>query len=418
MADISRKQPHPDPSNLSDPSNSSGRSVTSGADRLILDPGLLGGDGPVGLITNFTGVRRDLRPIAGGLLEAGIELTALFGPEHGLLGTAQAGFVEAGDHDPVTGLPLYDTYRTTPEQQDQLIEKSGVATLLFDLQDIGVRYYTYIWTMFDLMQAAGRTGRRFVVLDRPNPLTGLVAAGPLLEPGNESFIGRVPIPQRHGLTVGELADQLNRTAVADRLGLPIDLEVITVAGWRRELWYDQTGLSWVPPSPNIPTLDSAVCYAGTGLFEGTNLTEGRGTTRPFETLGAPFCDHRLADAVTERGLPGVLVRATSFVPTFHKFVDQTCHGVALHVIDREAFDPIRTSLVIMEVAGELYPEFGPRENGGTGVDIPGAKGFALDKLWGSPTLRDAIAARSPLEPLLPPPANPATWIATPDLLRY
>src|SRR5690606_2663928 len=375
-------------------------SVISGADRLIADPGLLPTGGPYGLITNFTGVQRNLRPIAPGLLAAGVELTALFGPEHGLQGTAQAGYTESADRDPVTGLPLFDTYRKTPAEQDQQLEQSGVTTLLFDLQDIGTRYYTYVWTMYDLMLAAGRTGRRFVVLDRPNPLTGVAAAGPLLEPGNESFVGRVSIPLRHGLTVGELADQLNRTAVRDQLGRPADLEVITAAGWRRDLWFDRTGLVWIPPSPNIPTLDTAICYAGTGLFEGTNLSEGRGTTRPFETLGAPFCDRRLAAAATERGLPGVLLRATSFVPTFHKYAGETCHGVALHVVDRDAFDPIRTSLVIMEVAGELYPEFGHREHG-TGVDNPG-RGFALDKLWGSAELRNRIVAREPLEPLATP----------------
>jgi uncharacterized protein YbbC (DUF1343 family) len=394
------------------------QSVASGADRLIVDPGLLPGDGPVGLITNYTGVRRDLRPIATGLLDAGVPLTSLFGPEHGLQGTAQAGFTEDADHDPESGLPLFDTYRKTPAEQDQQIEASGVATLLFDLQDIGVRYYTYVWTMYDLMLAAGRTGRRFVVLDRPNPLTGLAAGGPRLEPGYESFVGRVSIPLRHGLTVGELADQLNRTAVLDQLGRPVELEVITADGWQRGRWHDETGLVWVPPSPNIPTLDTAISYAGTGLFEGTNLSEGRGTTRPFETLGAPFCDQRLAAAVTERGLPGVLVRATSFIPTFHKYADQTCHGVALHVVDREAFDPIRTSCVIMEVAGELYPEFGVREGAGTGVDNPGSNSHALDKLWGSDELRQRITAREPLEPLATPPAHPSTWIADPTILRY
>jgi uncharacterized protein YbbC (DUF1343 family) len=393
-------------------------SVTPGADRLIVDPGLLRGDGPVGLITNYTGVRRDLRPIATGLLESGVRLTALFGPEHGLQGTAQAGYTEDADHDPESGLPLFDTYRRTPAEQDQQIEASGVATLMFDLQDIGARFYTYVWTMYDLMLAAGRTGCRFVVLDRPNPLTGLAAGGPRLEPGHESFVGRVSIPLRHGLTVGELADQLNRTAVLDQLGRPVDLEVITADGWQRGQWHDETGLVWIPPSPNIPTLDTAICYVGTGLFEGTNLSEGRGTTRPFETLGAPFCDARLAAAVTERGLPGVLVRPTSFVPTFHKYAGEVCHGVALHVVDRAAFDPIRTSCVIMEVAGELYPEFGQREGAGTGVDNPGGTGHALDKLWGSAELRRRITAREPLEPLATPPAHPSTWIADPALLRY
>lgn len=395
---------------------SSNQPVISGADRLIADPGLLPESGPVGLITNYTGVRRDLRPIAAGLLKAGVSLTALFGPEHGLQGTAQAGFSEAGDHDTETGLPLFDTYRKTPDEQDQQIERSAVETLLFDLQDIGARYYTYVWTMYDLLLAAGRTGRRFVVLDRPNPLTGSTTAGPMLEAGNESFIGRVSIPLRHGLTVGELADQLNRTAVRDQLGKPAELEVINAEGWRRDLWFDQTGLVWIPPSPNVPTLDTAICYAGTGLFEGTNLSEGRGTTRPFETIGAPYCDQRLAAAVTERNLPGVLIRASSFVPTFHKHAGETCHGVALHVIDRDAFDPIRTSCVIMEVAGELYPEFGHRERG-EGVDNPG-RGHALDKLWGSPELRMRITAREALEPLATPPTHPSTWITSPDVLHY
>ena len=359
--------------------------VRTGAERLAADPGLVA-DGRLGLITNFTGVLPDLRPTAVALLEAGLPLTALFGPEHGLRGTAQAGASEAEGVDPDTGVPVFDTYRRHGRELDDLF--TGVDVLLFDIQDIGTRFYTYIWTMYDCLKAAERLGKPFVVLDRPNPLGGRQVEGPLLQPGFESFVGRAPIPLRHGLTVGELARQLGEATV------------VTMEGWARDAW--GTGLPWVPPSPNMPTLDTALVYPGTGLFEGTNLSEGRGTTRPFETIGAPYVDARLVPALNDLDLPGVVFRRTWFEPVFHKYAGQAVPGVQVHVVDRASYEPVRTALVMLRVLNELYPD-----------DL--ALLPSLDKLWGSDSLRKALeSGEDPLD-LLPPAT--LDW-ARPDVLLY
>lgn len=358
--------------------------VRTGVERLVAEPGLVAG-GRLGLITNFTGVLPDLRPSSVGLRDAGLHLTALFGPEHGLRGTAQAGASEGEGVDPDTGLPVFDTYRRQGRELDDLF--SEVDAVLFDIQDIGTRFYTYIWTMYDCQQAAARLGKPFIVLDRPNPLGGVRVEGPVLQPGFESFVGRAPIPLRHGLTVGELALQLGEATV------------IGLEGWDRSA---VSGLPWVPPSPNMPTPETALVYPGTGLFEGTNLSEGRGTTRPFETIGAPYLDSRFVPALGE--LPGVIFRRTWFEPVFSKYAGQVVSGVQLHVVDRSVFEPVRTALVMLRVLNELYPDdFGL---------LP-----SLDRLWGSDSLRKALESGSdPLE-LLPPATTPADW-ARPDALLY
>ncbi|TWD75266.1 uncharacterized protein YbbC (DUF1343 family) [Kribbella amoyensis] len=369
--------------------------VRTGAERLASEPGLAGG-GRFGLVTNFTGVLPDLRPQRTAFLEAGLPLITLFGPEHGLNGTAQAGASESARTDPETGLPVFDTYHRAGADLDALVTASGVDTLLFDIQDIGTRFYTYIWTMFDCLAAAARCGVRFIVLDRPNPLGGRTVEGPLLQPGFESFVGRAPIPVRHGLTVGELARQF--TATTDR---PAELDVITLSGWTRG---PGTGQPWVPPSPNMPSPDCALVYPGTGLFEGTNLSEGRGTTRPFETIGAPFLDGRLVPALRERELPGVTFRGTWFQPTFSKYAGQVLPGVQLHLTDRVTFEPVRTALVILAVLRELYPgelEFRPE----------------LDRLWGSDSLRKTLTAGEDPEKLLPASIGPDGW-TEPGVLLY
>jgi uncharacterized protein YbbC (DUF1343 family) len=361
--------------------------VRTGAQRLAEDPRLVP-DGRLGLITNFTGVLPDLTPTAVALQAVGLPLTALYGPEHGLRGTAQAGESEAETVDPDTGLPVFDTYGRDGAALDELFE--DVDVLLFDIQDIGTRFYTYVWTMYDCQQAAARLGKPFVVLDRPNPLGGLRVEGPLLQAGFESFVGRAPIPLRHGLTAGELARQLGEATV------------IPVEGWSRSSW--GTGLPWVPPSPNMPTPDTALVYPGTGLFEGTNLSEGRGTTRPFETIGAPYVDDRFAPALRACELPGVIFRRTWFEPVFSKYAGQAVSGVQLHVVDRTAFEPVRTALVMLRVLNELYPDdFGL---------VP-----SLDKLWGSGSLRTALEARTDPIDLLPAATTPAGWVR-PDVLLY
>ncbi len=354
--------------------------VRTGAERTAADPALLG-DGRFGLVTNFTGVLPDLRLTSRALLDAGLNLTALFGPEHGLNGTAQAGESESATVDPETGLPVFDTYGKQGGELDRLIEEANVDALIFDIQDLGVRFYTYIWTMYDCLQAAERTGRRFIVLDRPNPLGGLIVEGPKLEPGFESFVGRAPIHLRHGLTVGELARQFGAA------------EVIPMTGWSRadDAW--SLNQPWIPPSPNMPTPDCALVYPGMGLFEGTNLSEGRGTTRPFETIGAPFLDARLVPALRSRELSGVAFRSTWFQPVFSKYAGQVLPGVQVHVLDRQAFEPVRTALVILQTLRELYPDdlaFRPE----------------LDRLWGSDSLRKTLIAGEDPLPLLPDITSP------------
>lgn len=358
--------------------------MRTGAERLAADPGLAGGR-RLGLITNPTGVLPDLTPTTRALLAAGVPLTALFGPEHGMRGTAQAAGSEPDGVDPGTGLPVYDTHKVEGEALDEVVAASGVDTLVFDIADVGARFYTYVWTMYDLMASAARVGVRFVVLDRPNPLGGEVAEGPLLDPAFASFVGRFPLPVRHGRTVGELA-----------LAFGLGAEVIEMRGWLRHMTYAETGLPWVMPSVNMPTVDTATVYPGTGLFEGTNFSEGRGTTRPFELIGAPYVDERFAPALNELGLPGVRFRETWFTPTFHKHAGVPVRGVQLHVTDRSAFRPVHTGLSMLHVARTLYPGelawWGPE--------------LFMDHLWGSDTLTRRLDAGQDPRDLCPAPSHP------------
>jgi uncharacterized protein YbbC (DUF1343 family) len=387
----------------------------TGAERLCHDPGLIDGQ-RIGLITNYTGVMRDLQPNVSALLTAGIRLSTLFGPEHGLGGTAQAGESESATTDPDSGLPLHDTYRRSGAALDELVQRSGVDTLVFDLQDIGTRFYTYIWTMYDLLVTAARLRIPFVVLDRPNPVSGLLAEGPLLARRYASFVGRREIPIRHGLTVGELARRFNAADVAADAGRPADLQVVTMTGWMRSQYFDDTGLPWVMPSVNIPTLDSALVYPGTGLFEGTNLSEGRGTTRPFELIGAPYVDGQWAAALNERKLPGVRFRHVRFSPIFHKHAGEALNGVQVHITDRQAFAPVRTGVAMLHTLRELYPdEFGWRAGPGSNDR------HFIDLLWGDDTLRRALDAGEDPEALLElsgsrEPASPADWADAETLL--
>ncbi|HEY9291787.1 MAG TPA: DUF1343 domain-containing protein, partial [Microlunatus sp.] len=367
-----------------------------------------------------TGVLADLTPTARGLLDAGVRLKALFGPEHGLRGSAQAGGSESHDVDPDTGLPVHDTYLMSGGLLAELLDRSGVDVVIVDLQDIGARFYTYLWSLYDLMVAAARTGRQVIILDRPNPIGGLRAGGPSLDRSYASFVGRVPMPVRHGLTLGELAGVLNEHEVPNAAGKPADLSVLTMDGWQRRQTFDQTGLIWVPPSPNIPTVDTAISYVGSCLFEGTNVSEGRGTTHPFEIIGAPWIDGRLAAAPHDRRPHGVIARDLSFVPTFAKYAGIGCRGIQLHVVDRERYRPIETTLMIMEELAALYPEFGLRDLG-SGVDNPG-EGYALDRLWGSDALRLLISGRAVgervdlLALLSDQPDSPAAWAGDRALL--
>ncbi len=301
----------------------------------------------VGLITNHTAIDPLLRSTVDLLHESDtVELAALFGPEHGVRGHAQAGVHVGAGLDPRTGLPVYSLYGETQRPTGEML--AGLATLIFDIQDVGVRYATYISTMAYAMEAASATGLPFVVLDRPNPITGSQIEGNLLEPGFASFVGVHPIPICHGLTVGELA----RLFAADR-GWPEPV-VVPMRGWRRAMWGDQTGLPWVQPSPNVPTFDSLTVYPGTCLIEGTNLSEGRGTTRPFELIGAPWLDpFRLAADLERRHLPGVAFRPTFFTPTFQKHAGQSCGGVQVHIVQRDAVRPVALGVHLLHAVRSL-----------------------------------------------------------------
>ncbi|TGB09332.1 DUF1343 domain-containing protein [Streptomyces sp. MZ04] len=354
-----------------------GRRLRTGFERLAAD-GYAALDGErVGVVTNPTGVTRDVRHIVDVMhADEMVDLVAVFGPEHGFRGTAQAGGSEGRYDDPATGLPVYDTYQKSGQALADIFTASGVDTIVFDIQDVGARFYTYIWTLFDCMESAELAGKRFVVLDRPNPVTGRDAYGPVLHKEFATFVGRQPIAQAHGMTVTELALLFN----GEFLKRPVDLETVRMTGWKRSDFYDASGLPWVPPSPNMPTPDTALVYSGTCLFEGTNLSEGRGTTRPFELLGAEGIDRKWAAAVNELGLPGVHFREAYFAPTFSKFQGKTIGGVQLHVHDRESYDPVRTGIALLVTAKKVWGGFAWRSDNW------------IDKLTGTTRVRTQIDA--------------------------
>jgi uncharacterized protein YbbC (DUF1343 family) len=308
----------------------------------------------VGLVCHPASVDRRLRHAADLLAGAdGVRLAALFGPEHGFLGQAQDLIGVPGDTGRAFGLPVHSLYGETLQSLRPNGEQlRGLDALVIDLQDVGSRYYTFQATMLLCLEAVSAHGLLTFILDRPNVLGGEVVEGPALRPGFDSFVGIHPVATRHGMTIGELA-----LLYKSERGLTGPLEVIRCEGWQRGMEFDQTGLPWVLPSPNMPTLDTAFVYPGQCLLEGTNLSEGRGTTRPFELCGAPWVDARRLTARLERDrLPGVLFRPAWFRPTFHKFAGQTCGGVQIHVTDRQAFRPVRTSLALLAALREMYPD--------------------------------------------------------------
>lgn len=340
--------------------------------------------GRLGLIAHPASVTSGLAFSADAIRAAGYDLRALFGPQHGARGEKQDNMIES-DHytDPVTGFPVHSLYGEVRKPTRAMLD--GLDAVLFDLQDVGVRVYTFVWTMALAMEACAEAGVRFVVLDRPNPIGGLRREGAVLQAGFESFVGLHPVPLRHGLTCGEMARWLN----AER-GIGCDLTVIPCEGWRRDMSWADTGLPWVIPSPNLPTPDSCVVYPGMVLLEGTNMSEGRGTTRPFELFGAPWLDPaalvaRLSDAC----LPGVLFRPCHFEPTFQKHAGAICGGAQLHVSDADTFEPVRTAVEILVAVCELAPhDFAwrhpPYEYEETLAPI--------DILWGGSRLRQGVDA--------------------------
>ena len=318
--------------------------VVSGLERLLDRPEPVRGL-RVGLVCNPTSITRDLVHAKLALAELlGGKLKALFGPEHGIAADAQD-LVEVGhSRDCASGLPVYSLYGETRVPTSSML--ADVDVMVYDVQDIGSRYYTFIYTMLHVMEACARDKKRVVVLDRPNPLGGDSVDGNLLQLEFLSFVGMHPLVVRHGMTSGELALMFR-----EELALDVDLRVVPMKGWRRPMHYEDTGLPWVLPSPNMPTLDTAFVYPGGCLIEGTNLSEGRGTTRPFELVGAPWLDaHALVRALERERLPGVGFRAAAFTPTFQKHAGTLCHGVQLHVSDRERFPAFLSYLLLIHHA--------------------------------------------------------------------
>jgi uncharacterized protein YbbC (DUF1343 family) len=306
----------------------------------------------VGLVCNQSSVDHELRHAADLLHEqSGIKLTALFGPQHGIRGDVQDNMVESKHAvDRQTGMPIYSLYSETREPTEEMLK--DVDVLVFDMQDVGCRIYTFVYTLANCMRAAKRFGKRVVVCDRPNPINGETVAGTVLEPSFASFVGQFPLATRHGMTVCELARMFN-----EYYGIGCELELVLMEGWSRELWLDETDAPWVIPSPNMPTLDSATVFPGAVHIEGTQLSEGRGTTRPFELIGAPYIEaEEYAKTLSRLGFEGAYFRSCGFQPTFQKHAGRTCGGVQIHVTNRNAFEPVIVGVAAVKVAYDLYTE--------------------------------------------------------------
>lgn len=325
--------------------------IKLGVERLLDDEIELLAGARVGLVCNQASVDHSFRHAADLFHEhPGVNLTALFGPQHGIRGDVQDNMIET-EHarDRKTGLPIYSLYSETREPTEAMLK--DVDVIVVDLQDVGTRIYTFVYTMANCMRAAKKFGKKVIVCDRPDPINGKQVEGAVLDPACASFVGQFPIATRHGMTICELGRMFN-----DAFGLGCDLECVKMSGWSREFWYDETDGPWVFPSPNIPTLDSATVFPGCVVLEGTQMSEGRGTTRPFELVGAPYIDpERFADTLNELGLAGVYFRSCVFVPTFQKHGGKACGGVQIHVTDREFFEPAIMGIAIVKTAFELYP---------------------------------------------------------------
>ena len=365
------------------------RGVTTGADRLERSGWAALRGQRVGVVTNPTGILADLTHVVDRMVSSGdVNVVAVFGPEHGFRGTAQAGDSEGNHVDPRTGVMVYDAYGATATKLADFYRAANVETVVFDIQDVGARFYTYIWTMYEAMKAAVATGARFVVLDRPNPVGGS-ARGPMLQSAFVSGVGKKEIVQQHGMTVGELARFFDGEFLQAEVGARLsDLTVLEMTGWLRKQTFMDTGLTWVMPSPNMPTPDTALLYPGTCLFEATNLSEGRGTTRPFELIGAPYIDYKWAEALASKKIPGIEFREAYFTPTFSKNVGKVCGGVQLHLTDPSKVEAITAATHMMVEAKRLYAEFDWRL-GDTYA------GRWIDLLTGSTRFREMLTAGAP-----------------------
>jgi len=359
-----------------------------GSERLIASSRLNGLR--VGILANPASVDHEFRHIVDRLGDAGdFTLAAIFGPQHGFRSDLQDNMIETPHvTDPKRGVPIFSLYSETREPTKEMLDLIDV--LVIDLQDVGARIYTFIYTMANCLRAAAKTGTPVIVCDRPNPIGGLQVEGPMLEPGFESFVGQFPIPMRHGMTVAELAKFFNEH---HRIGA--ELEIVPMEGWSRELYFDDTEIPWIMPSPNMPTLDTAIVYPGTVLFEGTMVSEGRGTTRPFELIGAPWIDGTdLAARLNRLGLNGVYFREAGFEPTFQKYAKEPCEGCQIHVTSRREFEPVKAGVAIMRETYALGDgRFKWRE---PPYEYEHDK-MPIDILAGSTQLREQIEGQVPVE---------------------
>jgi uncharacterized protein YbbC (DUF1343 family) len=358
----------------------------------------------VALVSNPASIDRDFRHAADVLFDVpGVNVVALFGPQHGFRSDLQDNMIETPHgHDCRRRVPVYSLYSETREPTADMLR--DVDVLVVDLQDVGTRVYTYVYTMANCLRAAARHGVHVVVCDRPNPVGGVEIEGATLRDEYSSFVGQFPIPLRHGMTIGELARLFN-----EEFGIGARLDVVPLGGWKREMYFDETGLPWVMPSPNLPTLDSTSVYPGAVLFEGTMLSEGRGTTRPFELIGAPWIDgDRLAEAMNARRLPGVHFRSVFFEPTFQKHAKQTCGGCQPHVTDRAVFEPIRTAVELIAGFKRENPSlFAWRQ---PPYEYEHDK-WPIDILYGSDQLRTVIDRDGDIAPVI------ASWPEQADAFR-
>lgn len=361
--------------------------TVSGIDHLLSQPEKYLQGKTVGLIVNHTSLAGDGKhSITHFLSHSAFTLQALFAPEHGLNGTAQDMIPIDNEVDLLSGLDIKSLYG---KNKDSLVPDPAllhdIDNLVFDIQDIGSRYYTFIYTMANCMIICKQAGTRMVVCDRPNPINGTSVEGNLVGEAWRSFVGQYPLPNRHGMTVGELARLFN-----EHFGIHCDLTVVPMSGWSREMWYDQTGMIWTPPSPNMPTLATATVYPGMCLIEGTLLSEGRGTTLPFEQIGAPFIDpHKLVARLETDShlLPGVFFRPQYFKPMFQKHAGEVCAGLQLHITDRDQFKPLLTTLALLRAIAEIYPD---QLQWRTEPYEFVSDRLAIDLLHGNPILRETI----------------------------
>jgi uncharacterized protein YbbC (DUF1343 family) len=360
--------------------------VVLGSERLLASRALEGRR--VGIVCNPASVDHELRHVADRVgAHARATLGAILGPQHGFRSDVQVNMVETGHaRDALRRVPVYSLYSETREPTAEMLR--GIDTLVIDLQDVGTRIYTYVYTMANCLKAARTHRLKAIVCDRPNPIGGVAVEGPMLAGGYESFVGMFPIPMRHGMTIGELATLFN-----EQFGIGADLEVVAMEGWRRDMYFDETDVPRVLPSPNIPTLDTAIVYPGTVLFEGTNVSEGRGTTRPFELVGAPWVDaEAFASSLNRLELPGVRFRPAVIEPTFHKHAKTSCGGCQIHVLNRTTFRPVETGVALIEAFRASGPDqFRWRE---PPYEYEHTK-LPIDILAGSSAVREQIEAGVP-----------------------